>query len=90
MAVTIVVAKIKEVPLSNSVEEIIKVSGTISSSDTGTYSPIRKPILDAGGLPVVIGLPHGIQPAYSAGVITFTAGAGFTALNVYASILCEK
>lgn len=100
MAVTIVVAQIKVARgvagaalFVNSRGVILKVSGTIGNNDTGTYDATsHKVLLDAGGIPVIIGLPFGIQPSISLGIITFTAGAAaaFTALNSYCILITEK
>jgi|SRR6185369_9129823 len=98
MSVTVISARIihagiKVFPLQNASLEIVKLSGaSIGNNDTGTYTPATDPVLDAGGLPVVIGLPHGIQPSIASGVITWTvsASATFTALNVYVAIVLKK
>lgn len=100
MAVTIIAAK---VPVArgaaggalfvNSRAVVLKISGTIGNNDTGTYdATTHKVLLDAGGLPVIIGLPVGIQAAIASGIITFTAGAAFTAtgMNVYCLLMTEK
>jgi hypothetical protein len=97
MAVTITAAQQKMpasdwMPHFNTKSEIVKLSGTIANTDTGTYTPKGIPLLDSGGVPMIIGVPHGISWAISNGVITFTCNiaAGFTNLAVFVTILCRK
>lgn len=97
MAVTIISAKINiagvdVLPLPNAAAEVVKLSGTTAAADTGTYTPKLKTIKDAAGVPIIIGLPHGISAVQSptTGVITFTSAIIFTALDVKVLILCEK
>jgi hypothetical protein len=97
MAVTIVSAQQKvsgadQMPNFNAKSEVVKLTGTIANTDTGTYTPKGKPLLDSGGVPMIVGLPHGISAAIASGVITFTCNiaAGFTNLAVFIAVLCEK
>lgn len=103
MAVTILnervrIAGNKGIALQNSVQNIFRLysAGAIAGADTGTLTVDFKPILDANGIPVIIGLPFGINATFAASVITFTAVgistavAFATALNVKIVILGAK
>ncbi len=81
------------IALQNAVQNIFRLYsvGAIAAADTGQLTVNFKPILDSQGVPVITGLPYGINAAISAGVITFTAVAAFTtALNVKIVILGAK
>ncbi len=98
MAVTILNERVKiagnqGIALQNAVQNIFRLysAGAIAAADTGQLTVNFKPILDAQGVPVITGLPYGINAAIAGSVITFTAVASFaTALNVKIIILGSK
>jgi hypothetical protein len=97
MAVTIIsvaqtIAGQNGISQQNCFFEVVKLSGTIANTDTGTYLPAHKTVKDVAGVPIIVGLPHGISAVQSGstGIITFTSAAVFTAMDVKVLILCEK
>jgi hypothetical protein len=43
---------------------MVKITGTIANTDTGTYTPRGKPLLGfVAGKPMIVGLPYGISAA---------------------------
>lgn len=99
MAVTITAARkpiagSDALQMGNARGEVINLSGTVAGSDTGTYRPVKKPIMLGTTDPVIIGLPHLLTAVYSVstGLITFTNGTGgtLTGLNLDVLLLTEK
>lgn len=98
MAVTILTERIpvaggSGAAFTNAVVEAVRLYGaSVANTDTGTYTPTRKPYKNSAGDVVIVGLPHNITAAESGGVITFTNGTGgtLTSLNLHVFILTVK
>lgn len=100
MAVTITATQVenatagsKNFPSENFAFEVVRLTGSgVANNDTGTYRTKTKAKLVSSSIPLVVGLPNGINPSIADDLITFTnaTGGSITTLALTVLVAVEK